>query len=202
MTSEVSICNGALTMLGSDLIIALSDDNKRGRVLNSIYARVRDAEYDRHRWRFTFQRASLPELSTTPAFDFSHQYQLPSDYIRLVNGGDILSIPDQSDYRTYQGEDWSIEGGMILSFRTAPLRIRYIARITDTALMPPSFAEALSARLAFEACEALTQSDTKKSTVWAQYRNALKEAIRAKALEAAPQSIADDTWVTARASGN
>lgn len=200
--SEVSICNGALTILGDELIIALTDDTNRARVLQSMYERVRDAEFARHRWRFTFRRATLAALGTAPDFDFARQFQLPSDYIRLINGGDILKVPDLNDYRTGGNEDWSIEGQMILSNLSAPLRIRYIARVTDTSQYAPDFCEALSARLAFEAAERLTQSDSKKQLAWQHYKNALRDALRARAMEISPQSQSEGSWVTARISEN
>ena len=200
--SDVSIANRALTILGQELIIDLTDDTNRARTLQSMYEAVRDAEFARHRWRHTLKRASLAALGADPAFDFAHQYQVPSDFIRLIPGGDIMKVADLNDYRTSTNEDWSIEGQMILSNLAAPLRIRYIARVIDTATWPPSFCESFAARLAFEACERITQSDTKKETCWRQYRAALREAVRARALEVSPQSMSESSWVTARISEN
>ncbi len=202
MASEVSICNRALSILGHEPLLALSDDTNAGRTMNATYSDVRDAEHDRHRWRHTFKRATLAASVTNPDFDYARQFQLPSDFIRLVEGGDIYKVADLNDYRTGTNEDWSIEGGMLLTHLAAPLRIRYIARIVDTALFPPSFAESLACRIAFEACERITQSDTKKQTCWQQYRASLMEAVRARALEASPRSISDGTWITARVSEN
>jgi hypothetical protein len=162
VASDVSISNRALTILGQELIIALTDDSNRARTIQSMYEAVRDAEFRRRRWRFTFRRATLPALGTDPDFDFARQFQLPSDYLRLIAGGDILKFPDLTDYRTGHNEDWSIEGDKILSNLSAPLRIRYIARVTDTSTWVADFCEAFAARLAYEACERITQSDTKK----------------------------------------
>jgi hypothetical protein len=197
--SEVDICNAALIKLGADTITALTDDNVRGRTMNSRYAGVRDAELRRHRWRFSIARVSLPALSSTPDSDYDFQYQVPNDFLRLIEGGDILSIANLTDFRSASNALYSLEGRAILTNLGAPLAIRHIAQITDTATFDAAFTEALAARLAFECCKKITGNETEKESCWADYKNAIREAIRANALEAAPQDPADDSWVVARA---
>lgn len=198
MTSEVGIANRALTLLGADLIIALTDDNNRGRTMAENYEAVRDAELDRHRWRFSIARAVLPALSTAPAFGFGKQYQVPIDFLKLIEGGDLTTGADLTDYRTGSSALWSREGDKILTNLGAPLHIRYIARITDPSLYSPSFAEAFAARLADECCERITQSDSKRQICMAAYKRAISEAVRANALEVPAESVADGEWITAR----
>lgn len=199
MASTVSICNRALQLLGDDPIQALTDDTHRARALNVAYEVVRDAEMRRRRWRFAIRRDSLPALADQPDSDYDYQYQVPNDFLRLIEGGDIISVPDMSDYRSMSCELWSLEGRRILTNLGAPLKIRYLAKITDVSQYDPAFNESFAARLAFECCERITQSDTKKQTCWQAYRDSIKEAVRANALEVAPHSIGDDTWVIARA---
>lgn len=197
--SEVAICNAALVKLGADRIIALTENNNRARTMSERYAAVRDAELHRHRWKFSIKRTTLPALAAAPDSDYSRQFELPDDYLRLIEGGDIFDAPDLSDYRgTTAGQLYSVEGRQILTSLAAPLSIRYIARITDTALFNPSFTEMLASRLADECCERITQSDSKRQLAKADYAQALKEALRANALEAPPQYIADDTWLSCR----
>lgn len=199
--SEVAICNAALLKLGADRITALTENNNRARAMNERYAAVRDAELDRRRWKFSIQRTSLPALAAAPdGDDYARQFELPNDYIRLIEGGDIFDVADLSDYRgSSSAQLYSVEGRRILTNLAAPLAIRYIAQITDTALMVPSFKEALSSRLADECCERLTESDSKRQLAMADYRRAIREAARARALEAPAQYVGDDTWIAARA---
>jgi len=197
--SDVEICNAALTKLGADTITALNDNNNRARVMNLRYATVRDAELRRRRWKFSIKRASLPALSATPLSDYAYQYQLPVDFLRLIEGGDIQSIADLSDFRTVNGQAlYSIEGTTILTDLSAPLSIRYIARIVDVASWDAAFCEVVSSRLAYENCERLTQSDSKRQLAMADYKMAVSEGTRANAIETASQSQADDTWVLGR----
>jgi hypothetical protein len=196
--SEVAIANAALIKLGADRITALTDNNDRARVLNARYAEVRDAELRRRRWRFATARTTLPALATPPAFGYGYAYQLPSDFLRLIQIGEHDLGLDLTDYRAAPNGLYSIEGGTLLTDLGPPLPIRYVRRVTDTALMDPAFREALAARLAFECCERLTQSDSKKQLAWGDYREALREAVRANAIESAVEYPSDDSWVMAR----
>lgn len=196
--SIISICNRALQILGADSIINLQEDNNRTRALNIAYEPVRDAELQRRRWRFSIKRVSLPALSATPDSDYARQFQLPNDYLRLIPGGDLRTLTDMSDYRSMGSALYSVEGMQLLTNLGAPLAIRYIARITDAAIYNASFAEALSARIAHACCERITQSDSKQQLAWGLYKQAIKEATLANAIEGAPESVADDTWVVAR----
>jgi hypothetical protein len=201
-TSDVDICNAALIKLGADTINALNENNVRARTMSARYADVRDAELRRRRWKFSIKRASLAALSAAPAADYDRQFQLPVDYLRLIEGGDIAETADLSDFRSGAGAAlYSIEGKKLLTNLSAPLNIRYIAKITDVSLFDSAFGEALASRLAYECCEKITQSDSKRSLAMDDYRLALSEARRANAIERPSESPADDSWVAARING-
>lgn len=197
--SEVAICNAALIKMGADTITALTDNNVRARVMNQRYAATRDSELRKRRWKFSILRVSLPALASVPDSDFDLQYQLPVDYLRLIEGGSIAEIPDLSDFRGGGNELFSIEGQKILTNLAAPLAIRYLARVTDTALFDPAFTDYLASVLAFDNCERITQSAEKKETLRQDKRDSLREAIRGNALEAPPRQQADSEWIAARA---
>jgi hypothetical protein len=197
--SETSICNRALQILGADSITALTDDNNRAREMTRAYQPLRDAEIERHKWRFSLKRASIAALSAAPAFGYARQFQVPTDFIALVSGGDLTGYADLTDYRGSSDEElFSLEGNVILTNLDAPLNIAYKARITDTNLFPPSFAELLAARIADETCERITQSDSKRSICMDAYKRALREARQSNAVQVANRSAADTEWVMGR----
>lgn len=198
MSSEVEICKLALTMLGEETITALTDETNRGRAMNLTYAPTRDSELYKRRWRFSIKRASLPALAAAPLHGYDVQFQLPVDFLRLIDGGHIAPQASLADYRTGSSALYSIEGDKILTNLGAPLEIRYIARITDTALFHPGFVDVLAARLAWRNCERLTQSDSKRQLAENEYKIAIRESVRAQALEVPPDDPVDDTWVLAR----
>lgn len=198
MTSEVSIANRALTLLGGDTIIALTDDNNRGRTISANYQAIRDAELARRTWRFSIKRASLAALAAKPDSDYGKQFPLPNDFLKLLEGGDLVSGADLTDYRTSSSALWSREGNLVLTDLGSPLHVRYVARITDASLFDAAFAESLAARIADECCERLTQSDSKRQICMAAYKRAIVEATRANALEVPSESQADGEWLMSR----
>lgn len=203
MASQTAICNRALTKLGQTRILSIGDDVKAARELNSMWDIVVDAELRRNVWNFAVARTSLAALAAAPAWGFTYQFQLPSDYLRLVQVGEHYIIPNMTDYRSmpelpYQVESSSDGTKVIVTDFTAPLKIRYVKRITDTQQFDPLFVEALASRLAYEACEAITQSSTKKAEAWEDYKAALREAKLVDAIENPPEPLADDSWLLSR----
>lgn len=199
MASQVDIGNRALSKLGEARIISLDDDTKNARAIKAAFDIVRDAEFRAHRWHFTKKRTTLPALSTTPAFGWDFQYQLPSDFIQVIQVGYYDPIVDLSDYRTSGSRDWEIEAdAVLLTNAEAPLPLRYVARVEDTTRYDSTFIEVLACRLAAEVCEELTQSTTKKESAKDDYKLAMSVAIRANAIELPPQTIQDDSWLLGR----
>lgn len=191
--SKVAIANRALTKLGQARIIALDQNSVAANTLDSMFDIVRDNELRDHVWNFAKARAELPALADTADIDFSHQYQLPSDYIRLLQLSEFKVYPYPPP-----GGLYVIEGRRILTNAHAPLRIRYIRQIEDPTFFDASFVEVLACRLAAESCETLTNSNTKKQSAWQEYNEALRRAIRSNAVELAAEAIQDDTWLEAR----
>lgn len=185
--SETSICNRALQKVGASRIVSLGEDSKNARECAAAYPEVRDAELRAHPWSFAVKRAALP--ATNEEFeDGSTAFTVPSDFLRL--------LPGRLD------RDLQIEGRRILSrVKEAPLRIRYVARITDATLFDPLFVEALAASVAMEINERMTQSNTKMGILIRQHDRALDKARRANALERPPAKPQTDPWIEARRIG-
>jgi len=75
-----------------------------------------------------------------PDFDWTYQYQLPSDFVRLIGVQEMDDIDDIDDRI-------SIEGTRILT-NYETLSITYVKKITDPTLFEDLFAELLILRLA------------------------------------------------------
>lgn len=193
MASQVQIANRALTKLGQARVISLGDDVKTASTINSMYDAVLEAELRSHVWNFAKAREVLPALAAKPAFDFERQYQLPADCLRILRVGDTVIHP-----RRVYDHLYSIEGRHILTNLGAPLRIRYVRKVTDPNQFDALFAEVFACKLALEACEDLTQSAGAFQRVASMYAQALRDAIRANALERPAEAINDDTWLESR----
>lgn len=192
MASKVEIANRALTKLGAARILALTDNTEQARVINSMFDLVLDAELRRHRWKFAIKRDSLPALVAAPAWGYSKAYQLPADFLALIQVNDFYVRGLK------QLTPWTVEAGQILTNYEAPLKIRYMAKVTNLNLLDPLFVEVLACKLAFESCEALTQSAGKKQAASSEYQFALTEAARQDAIENPPDELPWGSWFDSR----
>lgn len=194
MASVVGICNQALAKLGATRIVALTDDTKQARLLNSIYEVKRDAELAANPWTFATKRAQIPASSTAPVFGWAYSYPLPSDYLAMVEVGEDYSFYDSDSGALFALESDANGVQCIVTDQSSPLSIRYIYRVTNAGLYPALFVEALACRLAAETCEDLTQSTSKKEAAWAERKQAVREAKRCNAIEQPPRKNPPGSW--------
>lgn len=199
MASKIEIINRAITKLGAARITSLTDDVKQARTMSALWDMVLDEELRRNNWNFAIKRVAIAALVSVPAFGFSYEYQLPSDYLKAVMVGDYYAgCATPESVVTGPTALYQIEGGKILTDYGSPLNLRYVARITDTTLWDALFIDAIACKLAFEACEEITQSNSKQQSIMMQYRTALMSAVQCDAVENPPEQVADDSWVLAR----
>lgn len=201
MTSKVEAANRALSKVGDSRITALTDNTKQAREINACFDIVRDAELRDHRWSFAKKRAQLAASATAPLFGFSYSFPLPTDCLRVLRVGDISPGVDLANYRNSDSSEFAIEGRAILCNDAGPLNVIYTAQIEDTTQWDASFVEVFAARMAYEVCDALTASGSRKEALGAEYRERVAIATRANAIELPPQPIEDDSWVLARTLG-
>jgi hypothetical protein len=197
-TSATDIANLALTKLGASPIAALTDDSKAARTLSAVYDSVRDAELRDRPWKFAMTRAALPSEAQGPGFGYGRQYLLPSDCIRLIQVGEGASAFSLADYQGPDNAPFQVDGEAILTDMPAPLRIRYVRRVTDVSRYDAAFVQAFACRLAAEAAEALTQSPQKRQLALGEYQERIRQARRLNAIEQAPEAPADDSWIVGR----
>lgn len=198
MASQVEICNRALIKLGAAQITSITDNTKAARILSGIWDTVRKSELQKRFWNFALARTSLSALSDVPAWGFDVQYQLPVDFLKLVQINDTFITPSQVDYRTGDDSAWAIEGQVVMCNFGAPLKIRYVRDITDTGLFDPLFDEVLASKLAYEACYAIMQSRDGQRAAFDDYKAAVREAALSNAIAKPPQGLPDDSWVLGR----
>jgi len=163
MASDVDVVNGALSKLGEQPILAIGEASPAGRIAGRTYGDIRDALLREFPWNFATKRTSLAASVDAPDWGFARAFVLPADNLRLIqinNSGD---------------QEWRNEGGTIVTDMTAPLEIRYVARV-DVDAMDSTFREALAARLAMEWAEPLSQTSTVVNAMAAFYRNKLQVA--------------------------
>ena len=196
--SNVAIANLALTKLGDLRILNLTDNTKPAREVNAVFDMTRDYLQRRFSWRFCIKRANLAADTTVPLWDWAYQYPLPTDCMRILQVGQWYPSPDLSDLISTGGQEYVLEGKYILSNQAGPLKLRYLSRVTDPVQFDAAFDMAFSAYLAYILAEPLTASAEQKQMAYNDYRNSIKDAVIANAIENPPESLADQTWILAR----
>lgn len=134
--SDVSICAAALLRLGDSPINSLDEQSNRSILCANLYAQARDFIIRRHTWNCCITRAALAPLTTAPAFDWTYQFLLPPECLR------VLSIGEDGDF-----QPWRVEGsssGRILLCNENPCYLRYVFRNEDPATWDPGLIEAVT----------------------------------------------------------
>jgi len=162
MASIVDINNAALNQLGASTILSMTEDSKNARLCNARYTQIRDSVFRSHPWNCLQKRVELSSSTTTPAWGFSFQYDLPGDCLRLLR---IL------DYES----NHKVEGRSILS-NNSSMKILYISRITDPNQYDENLREALSAAIAADIAYAITSNNTVQQNMIALYQEKLRDA--------------------------
>ena len=183
-TSVVQIVNNALVKIGANAILTLTEDSEAARAANLIYEQIRDTCIRDHVWNFAVNRIELAQNSTAPAFEFSYQYNLPSDCLRVLQMENMDMV-------------YQIEGGKLLT-NEGTAKILYLARVEDVNLFDSMFVEALSARIAAELAVTLAESNTLYSNMMEMYNRKIADARSRDAQESGYREIIADTWLDSR----
>jgi hypothetical protein len=205
MASAVEISNRALSKLGEQRITSLDDNTKPARAMKARFDLLRDAELASYAWRFAVTRTTLAASSAVPAWGYARIFPRPVDDLRplRVNNAyvDFRTVGVQIESTGFSRYDqaYQIIGGQIETNLPAPLEYEYIRKVTNTGEWDALFAEAFACRLAVDAAEELTQSNTKVEVVARQYEEAIRQARRVNALYAPPRRKPMGSFMQARA---
>jgi hypothetical protein len=155
VTSSTEIANLALDLLSAGTVQDIENPtNATESLLNRWYAQSRRKVLREHPWNFATKRAQLAASSTAPAFGYSAQFPMPSDFIRLLtlegDTGQMLSPV------SYEVED----GAILINSDSGILRMRYIYDIEDVTKFDPMFVDLLAHEIALVAAFKVTESNT------------------------------------------
>lgn len=184
MASRVGIANLALTILGADRITSLEDNAENARRLTAIYDSTLEDVLRAHPWNFAISRSTLAQLATTPLFEYSYEFQLPGNCLR------VLAVSDGTDITT----DYKIEGRKLLCDDTS-VKIKYITNITDPNQYTSQFIYILATRLAAEIAYAVTNNKSTADQMFQLYLSRLQIAKETDAQESSSVEVIDeDLW--------
>jgi hypothetical protein len=183
-TSVVQIVNNALVRIGANSIISLTENSEAARAANVIYEQVRDATLRDHIWNFAVKRVQLAQDVAAPAFEYSYQYALPADCLRVLQMQEKTMV-------------YKIEGRKLLTDE-GTAKIIYLSRVSDPNEFDAMFVEALSARLAAELSIPLAERSTLYQNMMEVYRMKITDARSIDGQESGEPNIVADTWLDSR----
>lgn len=189
MADFVTIANLAASALGEDDQLSSPDDDTHiSRSVRAVWDVERRAALRDHSWNFAMRRVALPKVavSSQDPYPFSFAYRLPADCVRLI---EVMGF-GRSDYQ--------LEADFILANAPAPMRVRYLADVTEPALWDDLFVKAFAMRIAWQIADRITGDPNRVQLAERKYRSALSEAKRVDARENPQIAFEPTGWEMAR----
>lgn len=140
MSSEVFICNLALSNIGKQNISDLNEAGAEARACRQFYGFCRDTLLQVYPWRFAGKSQSLGEIANDKPGEWGYAYNRPNDCLKVRKVRENYSPTDTAGEPDHPYE---IEGGKIYC-NLSPAILRYTWRIVDPTKFPPLFIDALS----------------------------------------------------------
>lgn len=167
--TQTQICNLALGRIGAQGIMDIGDDLKGAKACrNAFEATVREVA-SLGDWRCLKKRATFAKLATAPAFEWAYQYQLPADFISLVELNGV-------EYHGQPSDDWEVEGKVLLT-DAEEAKVTYIAYVEDCTAWDSLFTDAVVVLLASKISVPMRQDEGMAQALKEEFlRSALPKA--------------------------
>lgn len=188
MADQTTIVNRALSLLGAEPIINLTDDTPEAKIANRFYNESRKSILSEVLWNFATKRETLNISTFAPAWirdQVNYVFQLPSDIVRIFE----IST---------SGVTWRVEGQYLYA-DTDEIGIKYVYDMTDTTKFSPSFVDAFADKLAADMCYAVNNSNTEAKLLLEKYDGqSLPKATAENSQVGTPPQIDDNLWSYSR----
>lgn len=170
----------AVRELEQSPVSSFGDDHRFPQALADAYPTALDACLEDHDWSFARVLADLPAADPDPAPaadpDLPYLYQLPSDCVKL-----------RHVYLDLSTSTWRRDGDFLRSDQATSLKIRYTRRDEQESLLPATFREAVSLRLAVMLAPEWLTTRTKRADLYNMADRALTVAKKADRVDGTPR---------------
>lgn len=189
MASKTQICNLALTRLAAARITDISDGTQTAQNCNAIYDLIAEEVMAFGPWTSCVRRVALAQLATTPAFEYSYEYALPTNpkFLRLIRVNESKN-----------GEiDFRLEGNKLLTNESA-ISIQYIAFVSDPNSYDIDLQQAIVDRLVAELVYKETGSLSAYQASLEYYRKHAAELLSQNTIQQPAIDVNSDSFIDAR----
>ncbi|MFV5370017.1 hypothetical protein VXO74_15055 [Acinetobacter junii] len=177
MTTKTNLCNQALSLIGADSITSFEENTSTARRMRTVYDSSRKALLRLHPFQCATKRIKLAPLSVKPEFEYSYQFQLPDDLIRIINANT---------------EDYVIEADRLLS-NSDQLNLVYVFDNKNEETYDSLFIECLVLYLAYKISKPITGSQGTSDSYYMQCQELIKQAKAVQAQEIPSQQFFKDS---------
>lgn len=189
--TSVDICNGALLRLGESFITSLSDGTPNAERCKNRYDIARRSVLRSHPWKRLRKRAQLARSGTKPAFQWSYQYPLPADCLRVF----LVTDNDGNTLMEYE-----FETNAILTDEEA-IYLKYVRDEVDVSLLDDLMNDCVSAKLALDLAYQISGDKSLIDRLSREYRVMLAEAKSIDSKEDYQKTIDATDWIDAQQTG-
>lgn len=196
LQSKIGIWNMALDHLKEAPLSSTTDEDPFCKWLQRNYDQQRDYLLGRYLWKFAQARASISAEVAAPAFGWNYQYLGPADMIRLIPptyDGKWMGTPVPYELESNAGGDQ-----VILTNLEAPMKLRYIRRITNEGKFTNDFCEVLAIRLARRMAHWATGKNSFVQTLDAMMKETMQEVKETETFQVVGGMYYDDDIATER----
>jgi hypothetical protein len=177
--SAVSICSNALLMNGAQTISSFGDNTERARQCANLYPTVRDYVLSSHPWNCCMKRVQLSPDETYPAYDWTYQFTLPADFLRILAVGESGAE-----------DPYVIEDGKILT-DAGLLNLRYVYRNDNEAKWTSLLVMAVTLAMRSVLAYPVTQSTSLEQLITQSIQPILKQARAIDSQDQPPETLGD-----------
>lgn len=185
-TSDVQICSNALLLLGQEPIDTFADDSDRATLAVNLWPTTRDAVLRMHPWNCAIKRVLLSPDDPGPAYEWSYQFTLPGDFMRVSALGEVGEVIP-----------YQLEAGKILCNESA-LKLRYVYRLEDVTKWDSLLTKAAEAAMAEAMAYPITKSASVQEVMAQKLQFWLRQARTVDGHDSPPEDQADQPLLTAR----
>ena len=194
MSSEVALCNLALSHLGQGGISSLDENSTEAELCKLTYPVARDAVLRDHPWNFAMRREPLALLADDRPPEWRFVYQYPADCLAARYILPECGIGKPAFEAALGGNGMR---RVILTDEPGAW-LAYTARVKDTTLFDSLFVQATAARLAADLAQPITGEAAKHQGLLRLYEGLLDMARQADANEGRFAAPPGNAFVEAR----
>jgi hypothetical protein len=178
-------------MLGGKAISDLNEANDRARLASNLFEPVRDYVFQCHPWKCATKRVNLSPDVAAPAFDWSFQFTLPSDFLFPLSVGEEGG---ECEYLIETGP----AGQLVLLSDENPVKLRYIWRNTNPALWEAVLVWGMTVAMKAVMAYPVTASTSMEELVDNALVGVLKRARAVDGQMGTPQTLGDSPLLNSR----